>query len=78
MLALCFLTDNWIFLGKVDPQFWLIFKPLGIVPTLYTFAPKDFNSFGPDLYPAPLAQSMAIFIPFRLKLFGKLLFNILI
>ena len=34
--------------------------------------------FGPDLYPAPFAQSMAIFIPFKLKFFGKLFFKILI
>ena len=40
-------------------------------------APKDFKSFGPDLYPAPLAQSIAILIPFRLKLLGKFDFKIL-
>ena len=48
------------------------------MPTLYTFAPKDLKSLGPDLYPAPFAQSMAILIPLRLNLFGKLDFKILI
>ena len=41
-------------------------------------APKILRSFGPDLYPAPLAQSIAIFIPFKLKFFGKLLIKIFI
>ena len=67
-----------ILFGYVDPHLWLIFNPLGDVPTVYTFAPKDFKSFGPDLYPAPFAQSIAILIPFKLKLFGKFSFKILI
>ena len=75
-LTLYFLTKDLIFLGKVDPQFLLIFKPFGEVPTLYTFAPKDFRSLGPDLYPAPFAQSIAILIPFKLKFSGKLDFKI--
>ena len=32
--TLCFLTKDLIFFGKVDPQFLLIFTPLGDVPTL--------------------------------------------
>ena len=74
--TLCFLTKDLILFGNVDPHLWLMFKPLGDVPTSYTLAPKDFKSFGPDLYPAPFAQSMAILIPFKRKLFGKLLFKI--
>ena len=35
-------------------------KPLGDVPNSKTFAPKFLKSFGPDLYPAPLAQSIVI------------------
>jgi len=37
-----------------------MFKPLGLIPIAMTFAPKDLSSFGPDLYPAPFAQSITI------------------
>ena len=47
--ALYFLTKNFIFLGKVEPQFSLMLKPLGDVPNWKTFAPKLLKSFGPDL-----------------------------
>ena len=69
--ALNFFTADCIFFGKVEPHFLLIFKPLGWMPIEKTFAPKDFNNFGPDLYPAPFAQSITIFNPFKLKFFGK-------
>ena len=43
-----------------------------------TCAPNVFNNVGPDLYPAPFAQSITIFSPFKLKFFGKFLRKILI
>ena len=51
-----------------------MFIPFGLVPTSKTFAPKDLSNFGALLYAAPLAQSIAILVPFKLKLFGKLFF----
>ena len=46
-----------ILLANVEPQFKFIFKPFGLVPMVITCAPNIFNNFGPDLYPAPFAQS---------------------
>ena len=54
----------------------LIFKPLGSTPIEITFAPKSNRSFGADLYPAPLAQSITIFIRFKLKFLGKFFLRI--
>ena len=48
-----------------------MFRPFGFVPSWYTFAPRDLNNKGPDLYAAPLAQSIAILIPFKVKADGK-------
>ena len=75
-MTLFFLTRDLILFGKVEPQFLFIFNPLGDVPISYTLAPKDLRSFGPDLYPAPFAQSIAILIPLSLKFFGKFFFKI--
>ena len=47
--ALCFFTAFLIFSGNVDPQFLLIFKPLGFTPIAITLAPKDLNNSGPAL-----------------------------
>ena len=55
-----------------------MFSPFGFTPNEITLAPREDKIFGADLYPAPLAQSIIIFIPFRLKFFGKLSFKILI
>ena len=52
-------------------------KPFGFTPIAITFAPKDLNSSGPTLYPAPLAQSITILMPLRLKFFVKFFFKIL-
>ena len=71
--TLYFLTKNFILLGNVDPHLSLMFKPLGDVPIWYTFAPNDFKSFGPDLYPAPFAQS-GDFYSFQTKFFWKIIF----
>ena len=49
MCALYFFTADLIFSGNVEPQFLLIFKPLGFTPIDITFAPKDFNKAGPAL-----------------------------
>src|SRR5210317_1439032 len=76
--ALYFLTARLILYGYVEPQRSLIFSPFGLTPIDITFAPNDFKSTGPALYPAPFAQSKTIRIPFRLKLLGRLLFKILI
>ena len=48
------------------------------MPVLKTFAPSDSNNLGADLYAAPLAQSIAILMPFNEKVFGKFFFKILI
>ena len=53
-----------------------MFKPFGDAPYSKTFAPRLLKSFGPDLYAAPFAQSITIFMPFKLKLLGKFFFNI--
>ena len=74
--ALCFFTADLILFGNVDPQFLLIFKPFGLTPIAITFAPRDFSNSGPDLYPAPFAQSITIRKPLRLKFLGKFFFNI--
>ena len=71
MCALYFLTASLILFGKVEPQFWLIFKPLGFIPMAITLAPKDLSNSGPALYPAPFAQSITILKPLRLKSLGK-------
>ena len=55
-----------------------MFNPFGFTPIGKTFAPRFFNNFGAAIYPAPLAQSMAILILFNLKFFGKLFLRILI
>ena len=55
-----------------------MFNPFGFTPIEITFAPSDFNNIGPALYPAPLAQSITIFKPFKLKFFGKFFLIILI
>ena len=55
-----------------------MFNPFGEIPVLNTLAPNEVNKFGPDLYPAPLAQSNAIFIPSRLNEDGKFYFRIFI
>ena len=49
MWALYFLTADLIFFGKVEPQFWFIFKPFGFTPIGITLAPSDFNNSGPAL-----------------------------
>ena len=46
------------------------------MPVLKTFAPSDSNNLGADLYAAPLAQSIAILMPFNEKVFGKFFFKI--
>ena len=74
--ALCFFVKALIFFGKVDPHLSFIFNPLGEIPISKTFAPRDLNNFGPDLWAAPFAQSIAIFNPFRLNEGGKFFFNI--
>ena len=48
-----------------------MFKPLGFIPIGITFAPRSLSNFGAALYPAPLAQSKTIFVPFKWKFFGK-------
>ena len=77
MCALFFFTAACIFFGNVEPHFSLIFNPFGLTPIETTFAPSDFSNCGPDLYPAPLAQSITIFKPFKLKFFGKFFLRIL-
>ena len=74
--ALYFFTADLILLGNVEPQFSLIFKPLGLIPIAITFAPKDLNNSGPDLYPAPFAQSITILNPLRLNSLVKFFFKI--
>jgi len=61
-------------LGYVEPQFLLIFRPFGFIPMAITFAPNDFSSSGPALYPAPFAQSITILNPLRLNSFVQILF----
>ena len=78
MCALYFFTADLILFGNVEPQFLLIFKPFGFIPIAITFAPKDLSNSGPALYPAPLAQSITILKPLRLKSLGKFFFNIFI
>ena len=55
-----------------------MFNPLGFTPNEITFAPNDFSRYGPDLYPAPFAQSITILRPLKLNSFVKFFFNILI
>ena len=74
--ALCFFVKILIFFGKVDPHLSFIFSPLGEVPISNTFAPRVLNNFGPDLWAAPFAQSIAIFNPLRLNEEGKRIYNL--
>ena len=72
------MTADFIFSGNVEPQFLLIFNPLGLTPIAITFAPNDFNNSGPALYPAPFAQSITILSPLKLNSLLKFFFKILI
>ena len=76
--ALCFFTANLILLGYVEPQLLFIFRPLGLTPIDFTFAPSELSNSGPALYPAPLAQSITIFNPFKSNFLEKFFFKILI
>ena len=49
-----------------------------MTPIAITLAPKDLSNFGPDLYPAPFAQSITILKPFKLNFLGKFFLRILI
>ena len=42
----------------------------------YKAAPKLLKDLGAAIYPAPLAQSKTILVPFSLKFLGKFFFNI--
>ena len=71
------LINNNIFINLFYP-FLLILSPLGLTPIEITFAFSDFSKNGPDLYPAPFAQSITIFIFFKLKFLGKFFLKIFI
>ena len=58
-----------------EPQSRLMFRPSGVLWMTVRSAPSSVNASGATLYVAPLAVSMAIFMPSIDRLRGKVFFR---